>query len=282
MITFIKYLVLLISILLLAMSCEDVIDVKLENADPRLVIEASLDWEKGTAGNEQLIKLSMSSPYIDQPVTNSVTGALVTVTNNTDATQVVFTDQNDGTYTTDEFVPILNQSYTLQVVYDNQTYIATETLMPVTDINEVDQSVEGGFDDEAIEVNVRFTDPEEENYYLFKFHEQGDVLPVLYDVKDEFVNGNEITVFYEKTDNEQTDEKKFEPGDNIDIQLFGISKQYYHFMHLLIEQAEYAGDPFSSTPALLKGNCINPANPSNFAFGYFRLTQTVKATYTVQ
>ena len=34
-------------------SCEDVIDVDVNNAEPRLVIEASLDWEKGTAGNGQ-------------------------------------------------------------------------------------------------------------------------------------------------------------------------------------------------------------------------------------
>ena len=62
-------------------SCEDVIDVDVNNAEPRLVIEASLDWEKGTAGNAQTIKLSMSSPYFSTEEDTSVSGATVTVTN---------------------------------------------------------------------------------------------------------------------------------------------------------------------------------------------------------
>ena len=53
-------------------SCEDVIDVDLDNVEPRLVIEASLDWEKGTAGNEQTINLSMSTPYFNTGEDTSV------------------------------------------------------------------------------------------------------------------------------------------------------------------------------------------------------------------
>ena len=52
----IKYILLTLSIHFI--SCNDVIDVDVPTATPRLVIEASLDWEKGTVGNEQTIKLS--------------------------------------------------------------------------------------------------------------------------------------------------------------------------------------------------------------------------------
>jgi len=40
-------------------SCTEVIDVEVPEAESRLVIEASLDWEKGTIGNNQTITLSI-------------------------------------------------------------------------------------------------------------------------------------------------------------------------------------------------------------------------------
>ena len=49
-------------------SCEDVIDVDLNESEPRLVIEASINWFKGTQGNEQSIKLSLSAPFFEENV----------------------------------------------------------------------------------------------------------------------------------------------------------------------------------------------------------------------
>ena len=63
-------------------SCDDKIDVDVPEAPPRLVIEASLDWEKGTAGNNQTIKLSTSTPFFQNMLNTSVIGATVNVTNN--------------------------------------------------------------------------------------------------------------------------------------------------------------------------------------------------------
>lgn len=280
-----KYLrILLIFTYIVLIACEDVIDVDVPVAAPRLVIEASLDWEKGTTGNEQTIKLSTSTPYFDTFTNTSVTGASVTVTNENDGTEFVFTDQNNGDYTTVSFVPELNQSYTLEVEYNGETYTAQENLMSVTDIAEVTQSVEGGFDDEVLEVNFVFIDPEaEDNYYLIKFQREGDLLPDIDDYSDEFVNGNSIEFFFEYLDEDGEEEKgnEFEPGDIVHIELYGTSEQYSNYIQILIEQSE-GGGPFSTIPAPLRGNCINPTNPENYAFGYFRLSQVVKEVYTFQ
>ena len=56
--------ILLIAILTLS-SCTDVIEVEVPTEAPRLVIEASINWEKETVGNNQTIKLSRSTPYFD-------------------------------------------------------------------------------------------------------------------------------------------------------------------------------------------------------------------------
>ena len=278
-----KYLrILLIFTYIVLTSCEDVIDVEVPTAEPRLVIEASLDWEKGTTGNEQTIKLSTSTPYFDTFTNTSVTGASVVVINDNDGTEFVFEDQNNGDYTTTSFIPELNQSYTLEVQYNGESYMASETLMSVTDIVDVTQSVEGGFDDEALEVNYIFIDPEdEENYYLVKFQREGDLLPVLEDSNDEFVNGNSIEYFFEYLDEDGEEGYEFVPGDTVYFELYGTSKQYNNYIQILIEQAE-GGNLFSTTPAPLRGNCINLTNSDNYAFGYFRLSQFVKETYTFQ
>ncbi len=273
----------LVMITILLVSCEDPISVDLNDAAPRLVVEASLDWEKGTSGNEQTIKLTTSTPYFDTEIVNDVLGATVRVTNTNTQQIFVFQDLNNGLYTTSSFVPILNNSYQLEVIYDGETYSATETLTPVTEILEVSQSLEGGFDDEILDVNIFFMDPEEEeNYYLMRFIEEGDQFPVLETQSDEFSNGNLIDEFFEKDGDTGTQEEEFVVGDTVTISLYGISERYFNYMNLLIEQYDSGGDPFSATPSRVKGNCINTSSPDNYAFGYFRLTEVDVVSYTFE
>lgn len=268
---------------LLISSCTDVIDVEVPFAGPNLVVEASIEWQKGTIGNVQTVKLSELKPYFDSTTSTIVKGATVKVTNDSNGKEVYFIDQNNGNYTTTAFIPVVNQSYTLEVVHRGETFIGRETLTPVVKIDRVDQSTENGFSPNAIEVNIYFRDPvDQENYYLTIFQERKDLLPTLLDVSDEFTNGNEMRIFYEKFDNEETGEKELQPGDIVDIKFYGVSKTYYNYIRLLIEQNRNGGGPFSTIPAPLKGNCININDPDNYALGYFRLTEVDKRTYVVE
>ena len=277
--THFNYTVLLI--ILTFTSCTDVIDVDVPTEDPRLVIEASIDWEKGTSGNNQIIKLSKSTPYFDSNGNVPVLGASVIITNNTEGSVFVFTDNNDGNYSIDSFIPLINNNYTLEVINEGETFLANETLTPVVAILDVYQSKDK-FNPDALEVNFDFQDPEEEaNYYLIKFQEQADLLPTIFDFKDEFVNGNLITIFNEREKDEDINQEEYAPGDVVDMELYGISKSYYDFIKILINQSE-SGGPFDSTPVALRGNCNNETNPDKYAYGYFRITQVSKATYTFE
>lgn len=276
-----KYGLILLGLILA--SCTDVIDVELQAAPPRLVVEASINWEKGTIGNNQSISLSISTPYFDSTNNEYVSSASVKVLNENDGTEFIFSHQNEGVYACIDFIPELYQSYILEIEYKEEMYIAKETLMPVTDITKISQSKENGFVDDVIGVAVSFKDPvAEDNYYLMKFQEQKDLLPTLFDADDEFTNGNEMRIVYEKITDEKTGEKELEPGDILDIELYGISKNYYNYIRLLISQNETGDGPFSTIPAPIKGNCINSSNPKNYAHGYFRLTQVDRTTYTVE
>lgn len=280
-----KYIKLsvLLAVFITFIACDDKIDVDVSEGAPRLVIEASLDWEKGTLGNNQTIKLSTSTPYFQNTLNTSVIGATVTVTNNDSNAVFNFTDQNDGTYTINTFIPVLNDSYTLEVLYDGETYTATENLIPISGINEVFQSLEGGFDDELLDVNITYNDPAQlGNHYMTRLQEVGDLFPSIETRSDEFTNGNVQDEFFEKDDDPDDPTEQFNPGDEVNIKLYGISEQYYNFITLLIEQYDSAGNPFASTPAEIRGNCVNVTNESNYAFGYFRVTEFDQVNYTFQ
>lgn len=277
-----NYIKLLLALFMVALTgCEDVIDVDVQTDTLRLVVEASLDWEKGTTGNEQLITLRTSTPFFETESTN-VTGAEVTVTNNATGEVFLFTDQNNGTYTTSTFEPQLEATYTLEILYDGERYVAEDTMNPVPDITDIYQDTEDGFDDETIELHIVFTDFEEEgDNYLFKFERPQDLLPTLETGDDEFINGNKVDWWYEIDDDEDEEIKPLLPGDVVNISMHGISRPYFNYIDIVIDQMGGVGI-FEATPVDVKGNCINTTNPDNYAHGYFRVTQTNKVTYTVQ
>ncbi|SHI89071.1 DUF4249 domain-containing protein [Pseudozobellia thermophila] len=273
----------LLFLALVVFACEDVIDVDVQSAPKRLTIEASLDWEKGTSGNGQTIYLRTSTDFFDTASNTAVTGAVVKVTNMDKGSEFSFADQDDGSYTTTTFEPIVGDTYALEVNYNGENYYAEETLYPVPDLTVVGQSRDDGFSEDDLEVNMQFVDPQEEgNSYFFKFQKEGALLPVFEELDDEFVNGNKIDWYYESDEDDDTDEMEaFKPGDTVFIEFYAISPAYHDYLQILINQIGGMGI-FDSTPVSVKGNCINLTDPENYAHGYFRVTQMVKASYTFE
>ncbi|MCT4629888.1 DUF4249 domain-containing protein [Winogradskyella sp.] len=271
-----KNIALVLIVIGLFSSCTDTVDVDVPNGGSRLVVEASINWEKGTSGQTQTIKLSQSTAFFDSNPDVPVTGASVIVTKVDDGMQFVFEDQNNGDYITNTFQPEIDKTYTLEILYNNETYVATETLTPVTDINDIEQTVEGGFDDDEIQIKVFFDDPIGiDNFYLGEFNSSVNTLLTLEALSDQFTDGNENFIEF---DNEDLVE-----GATVDISVYGISEQYYNYIDILIEQSESdGGGPFQTTPVQLKGNCINPNNADEEVLGYFRLSEVVRTTYTIQ
>ncbi|RIA10045.1 uncharacterized protein DUF4249 [Flavobacteriaceae bacterium MAR_2010_72] len=259
---------------LILISCEDVIDLNLNNSPPRLVIDASINWLKGTNGMDQDIKLSLTAPYFNNDV-SPANGAIVYITDSANNQFDFVEDGNTGIYRNNDFIPTLNETYSLFITYSNQNYLAIETLKPVVPIQFVEQKDDGGFSGDEIELKAFYTDPEdEENYYFFEFINQ-QKSPSLEVYKDEFTNGNQIFGFYSDED--------IKAGDEILIRNSGISKRFYEFMFILLQQnSDAGGGPFETQPATVRGNCINTTNPENFPLGYFRLSEVSEYYYTIQ
>jgi len=265
----------IISALIFLTSCEDVIDVNLDNAEPKLVIEASINWLKGTSGNEQTIKLSLTAPYFDETIPPA-NGAIVLVTDQNENTYTFIEDGTTGIYKNSNFIPIIDATYLLNITYDNEIYTAPETLKSVVPLDYVEQNLEGGFTGEETELKAYYTDPvDETNFYFFEFISDIPVIPALEVYEDRYTNGNQIFGFYTEED--------LDVGDQVTIRNYGVSERFYNYMFILLQQnSDAGGGPFETQPATVRGNCINQTNPDNFPLGYFRLSEVSELIYTVQ
>ncbi len=262
-------------IMLVCFSCEDTIEVDLNEAEPRLVIEASINWFKNTTGNEQQIKLSLTAPFFDDTVPPA-NGAVVLVTDSNNNVFNFIEDGTSGIYRNNTFIPVIDETYNLTITYEGDVYTAEETLKSVVPIDFVEQIDDGGFTGEDIELKAFYTDPvDEENFYFFEFISNIPVIPTLEVYDDRFTNGNQIFGFYTEED--------LETGDEVTIRNYGVSQRFYDFMFILLQQgSEEGGGPFETQPATVRGNCINTTNPENFPFGYFRLSEVDELVYIVQ
>ncbi|SFD38278.1 DUF4249 domain-containing protein [Algibacter pectinivorans] len=270
-----RKIVIIFIISLLVTSCEDVIDVNLNTADPRLVIDASILWNTETTGSTQLIQLSLTAPYFSDTIPPA-TGATVTVTDSSNEVFNFTEEDATGKYINIEFTPKENEDYTLTILYNNETYTATETMTSVVPIEYVEQKNDGGFSGEEIEIKAYYQDPAEvQNYYLFDFFVVDRETASIEVYDDEFTDGNEIFAFYSNED--------LKAGDTLVIRNSGISQRTYEFFNILLQQTDDdSGDPFQTQPATVRGNCINQTNPDNYPLGYFRVSRVDTFNYVVQ
>lgn len=269
-----KYISLALVLLFFA-SCEDVINVDLNTAAPRLVIDAAINWQKGTDGSSQKIILSTTTDFYSN-VIPKVSGASVSVKSSENLNYVFTEIPNTGEYQCTTFKPIIGETYTLTVVYKGENYTATETMQSVTPIETITQKNNGGFSGKDYEIEVSFKDPLVKNFYMVKFFPDIYKVPSYQVISDQYTNGNLKSWTFSDEDLKQ--------GSTIAITHYGISESYHNYMNKLISVASSSGggSPFQTPPATVRGNIVNQNNINNYALGYFSLSETDVRTYTIQ
>ena len=255
-------------------SCEDVVEIDLTTAAPRLVIDASIKWQKGTLGNEQTVKLTTTTGFYSSTIP-TVSGATVFITDGNGIQYDFIENPGTGNYVCTNFNPEIRQSYTLTVIHDGQIYTATESLIEVPTIDSVEQTEDGGFTGNEKEVKFFYQDiPNQDNFYLVMFNSSNVSLPIIDIVNDSFFQNNQMFGYLSNG---------LEKDDTILFTLHGISETYYNYMNILLGIAgTNGGSPFQTPPATVRGNIVNQTNFNNFALGFFRLSETDTMSYTVE
>jgi len=271
-----KKLIIILLLITHLFSCQEVVDVDLKTAQERLVIEALINWENGTTGNEQTIKLTKTSSFYNNQIIPA-TGAAVVI-ENIDSQEVFnFNETSNGIYQTTTFVPILNNAYKLQITYENESYKAISTLLPSPPIIEVTQSIEGGFSVDEPEVNISFQDfIGQDDYYRITFSQfrpsiNQEIETSIYTYDSRFESDNVLSDYFESED--------LLAGDSFDITIYSIPKPFFNFLEKLENQSEESDGPFSSPPINVKGNIVNTTNKAKYPYGYFNLHEVSKTSY---
>lgn len=255
---------------LLFFSCVEVVDVDLNTAPPKLVVEASINWKKGTTGNFQIITLSTTTDYYSNTIPK-VSGATVTIKNSTNTIFNFVETSNKGEYVCVDFEPVINETYTLTIINNNETYTASEILKEVAPITRIEQKEQQGF----IEIKTFFTDPvNETNYYLYKYTTAKNDIIFSTDEDLKF-NGNEFFSF--------SDDVSFGSDDKIKISHCSISKSYYNYINIIINLDQTGGGLFETpSPGAIRGNIINTNNTDNYPLGYFSLSEVDDKIYIIK
>lgn len=257
------------------MSCEEVVNVDLDTASPRLVVDAAINWQKETDGSFQKIILSTTTDFYGNLVPK-VSNAKVSIKNSENGSWIFLEGPNPGEYLCDDFTPIIGEAYTLTIVYKGDTFTATETMQSVTAIDEIKPKNDGGFSGKDYGIEVYFKDPIAENFYMVKFMPEIYKSPRFRVIGDKFTNGNQKSWRFSDADLKQ--------GTRIDITHYGISEAYYNYMNKIISIASSSagGSPFQTPPATVRGNIINSTDAANYALGYFSLSEVDVTNYVIQ
>ena len=257
-----KY-ILLFSAAVFMTGCERTVGVDLDTTAPKLVVDAAINWYKGTDGHHQEIMLTTTTGYFSG-VIPTVSGADVVV-ENSGGTEFIFNDSGNGKYVCDDFIPQIGETYTLTIHLNGKTLTASETLEPVVLIDKIEQESQTGIstNDNRIDIKTYFTDPgNTNNFYMSRFQSNINAIPEYQVTDDEFFQGNQVFDLYFNPD--------IVPGDTIEVRLYGISERYFNYMTILTTITGNAGGgPFATPPATLHGNIVNTSNSIRFGFGLF-------------
>ena len=248
------------------LGCEKVIDLETDFNDTRLVVDANISKHRDSLNAKASVKLSETVPYFSDEE-SIINDAIVSIEIN-QKTHELYYDNPTKLYLADINFIENNSDFVLIIEHKKNNYTSSSKLIKTPKIESVVFGDRKSLNKDEVELKVTFTDPPEEgNYYLWKFGPKKsgkfDYLPAL----DKYINGNKFTFsfFIDKTE-------YLQDSDYINIEINGITEDYFNYLNILTSQAgAQNGRPFSTSSSVIKGNVVNNTNLENFPLGYFRV-----------
>ncbi len=271
-----KSLWLPLLVALILASCTEKIDLELDSAYVRLVVEGAIT----TDTMAHRVRLTRTTDFFYNQPAPTVSGAQVTISDGSQTFPLTEDPQHPGDYLTQEDVHgVPGNTYTMHVQLQEpiggaSEYTASCMLMPVNPIDSIKVVYRDQW--EIWEIQCFAFDPPAVNYYMFNTYKNGilmtDTINKVMATDDRFYNGNYTNgagVGYLRKD---VPREVVYPGDTITIQIAGITKEYLYFIWDVQTESGYQNPLISGPPANITGN-IN-----NGAIGFFAAYSVKYAT----
>lgn len=282
------YPILVLAVAAVFSSCEKVVELKVVDGDPILVINSQISNQT----EKWVVNLSSTQGYFDQNDITYVENALVTISDN-EGNIDTLRYNSEGNFETNSVKNCkVGNTYTLAVTYKNETYYASETCDyqdTITFIKSYFLPEQNGFIPSGWYV---FEKAEEflpdGDFYMWKLYQNDTSLvdDIGYQLDtDEFRETGYWNLNIDP-DNPLKDTDrgvfprpfpyKFEVGDTVRVEQYRISEGYFNFLAEFSNQQNRAGTPFDPPPS-------NPkTNISNGGYGYFSVVNVDKKSIVIE
>lgn len=247
---FLKPLLWLVLATSILTSCEQVIDVDLNDASPRYVIEGTI-----TNGNNlPQVRVTQTKNFDESNSFGGITDAEVVLSDNRGHTEIL-AHADSGHYLGNEIAGIPGRTYTLTVTIDEETFTASSTMpFPVAFEHLMIDSL-SFFGETFLVPTPLYEDPEAvKNYYRHILFINDRKINAVFVSSDEGYNGSFIDrgLYYEGLED-------LAKGDTVTVEMQSISEASYNY--------------FDTLTQTINRSAASPANPtsnlSGGALGYF-------------
>lgn len=269
----------LIVLLVALTSCEDVIQIKLDEGSKLLVVDAFINDLRNT----QKVRLTYTDSYFSGTNPPPVTSATVVLKDLTGNITYNFTNTGNGdfvyTITSGDTIARVNHAYKLEVNYDGTTYTAFAFQKRTTQIDSIQAEYRKptSFQKEGYRCTLWARDVPGPliDYYWIKAY-RNNIL---------FNEGAQINLAVDGANGAGADGFIFTPpiaggitprgeiyalNDTCLVEIHSISEEAYKFLGQVISQTTNSG-LFATTPENVKTNIVTPSNAKIKAIGWFNM-----------
>lgn len=270
-------------------SCEKVINLDLPKGDPLPYIDAWISDQPGI----QTVKFLKAVDYLTANEPEAISGADISITDLTTNTTYPFT-YNNGAYNYDagaDAIGVVGHAYKLQIVYNGETFEATDTLKRVTAIDSLTYKFqeEDGEDKAGIYAKLYARDlPGAVDHYWIRTYRNGQLnyhVGEMLSVDGAFDNDG-ITDGYAFIppfrDGITSGEKPYEKGETVTVLIRSLSWASYGFIAQALDQLENQGmfaSVLQNVPANMK---TTKAGSTSKIFGWFGMVAETQASKKIQ
>ncbi len=257
-------------------SCEDVIQVKLDEGIPMVTVDAFINDMR----SQQKVRLTYTDGFFSQKPNESITGASVNLKDLTSGINYVFTDNNNGDYVLtplDTFT--VGHEYELTVTHQGEVYKSSSRMNRTTSVDSlfVEYDEGSGIGDSQTGYKFAFLgfDPPGEtiDYYWIKSYRNGVF----------FNQGGQINICANAAYGEGADGfpfitpiaqgitpfgQVFNKFDVCRVEIQSINLETFNFLNQVYTQTTNSG-LFATSPENIKTNIINTSSNNVKVVGWF-------------
>jgi hypothetical protein len=261
-----NYIAVLLVGALMTFGCTEEMDLQLDTAARRLVVEGYVTTDTTT----HYVKLTYSGSYFENKPMQGVSDAVVTLNDGTSTVVLNESASVEGLYLTPiDYYGVEGRTYTLDIsgVDVNgdgvtESYSANSFMNPSVPIDDVVIGYHTMWD--LWQVLLYAKDPADtENYYMFKVWRNdslvNDALDEVSLADDAFFDGSDVNGVWVMALDSKKETENLHKGDIVKLEMACIDKTFYDFLVALQEETSPRNPLFSGPPANVPGNISNGA-----------------------